>query len=266
MDGGQFFSQGEILGRSGLYFIDIKTLQLSASSQNMKRKPDELRDIKIERNFPSAAEGSVLISAGNTIVICTASVNTDLPSWMRDQEEPKGWVTAEYNMMPGSTNPRKRRKSDGRSMEIQRLISRVLRAAVDLKKMPGVLITCDCDVLKADGGTRTASITGAYVALEDAVSIAMEKGLLKENPILGPVAAVSVGIIEQKVYLDLDYELDYAADVDMNVAMNHLDEFIEIQGTAENRTFSRKAQDEMLDMAGSGIRRLIEIQKAALES
>jgi len=227
----------------------------------MSRKSNELRPISIERNFSTAAEGSVLIRAGKTVVLCTASISTDLPPWMMKQEKSGGWVTAEYNMLPASTSPRKRRGSDGRGMEIQRLIGRVLRAAVDLEKLSGVLIACDCEILNADGGTRTASITGAYVALEQAVNFALENELIKENPIIGPVAAVSVGIVDGEAVLDLDYELDKRAEVDMNVAMNHLGEFVEIQGTAENGVFSRTQLNQMINLAEDGIKILIDIQK-----
>jgi ribonuclease PH len=167
-------------------------------------------------------------------------------------------------MLPGSTPDRKRRGPDSRGTEIQRLIARVLRAAVDLEKMPGVLITCDCDVLNADGGTRTASITGAYVALARAIAVARKRGLIEKNPILGSVAAISVGIVDGKVYLDLDYPLDVRADVDMNVAMNHRGDLIEVQGTGEQGVFSREQLDAMLDLAGKGVRRLQRIQRAAL--
>ena len=230
----------------------------------MSRAKDELRPVSIERNFATAAPGSVLFSSGDTRVLCTASIETDMPGWMRDQDPPRGWVTAEYNMLPGSTAPRKRRKTDGRSMEIQRLIARVLRAAVDLEKMPGLIITCDCEILKADGGTRTASITGAYIALADAIKHALKEGLITENPLHGPVAAVSVGIIKDEAFLDLDYPLDFAAQVDMNVAMNHKGEFIEIQGTGEESTFTPDQLNEMMKLAQKGIADLIKRQEEAL--
>jgi len=208
-----------------------------------------------------------MIKQGDTHVLCTASVATDPPKWLpRDDEGnfTRGWVTAEYNMMPGSTPDRKRRGHDSRGTEIQRLIGRVLRAAVDLEQMPGVAITCDCDVVQADGGTRTASVTGAFVALAQAVDAARKQGLITKNPIIGPVAAVSVGVVDGKTCLDLDYPLDVRAEVDMNIAMNHKGQFIEVQGTGEQGTFDRRQLDELLDLAGKGIRKLIRLQRAAL--
>lgn len=234
-----------------------------------QRRPNQLRDVRIERDFPTAAPGSVVIVAGQTRVLCTASVSTDVPPFLRDPETgtpTQGWVTAEYNMLPASTPERQRRGPNSRATEIKRLIGRSLRAAVDMEKMPGVQITCDCDVLQADGGTRTASITGAYVALADAVAAAREAGQIAGNPLLGPVAAVSVGVIDGKCHLDLDYDLDSRAEVDLNVVMNHRKEYIELQGTAEGNPFSRNQLDRMLELAGSGIRKLITIQRKALRS
>lgn len=231
------------------------------------RKPTELRPTTIE-SYPTAAAGSVMIEAGKTKVLCTASISKDPPKWLPRDEDgnfTSGWVTAEYNMMPGSTPDRKRRGPDSRGTEIQRLIGRVLRASVDLEKMPGVAITCDCDVVVADGGTRTASITGAWVALSQAIGQAKKEGLIKGEPRLGPVAAVSVGVIDGKPTLDLDYPLDVRAEVDMNVAMNHKGDFIEVQGTGEKGTFSRGELDALLDLAGKGIKRLIKIQRAAVK-
>lgn len=231
----------------------------------MQRKANELRPIRIERHALTRAPGSVLFEAEGTRVLCTAMVSADLPPWMRNQEEPRGWITAEYNMLPASVAPgRKQRKQDGRGTEIQRLISRVLRAAVDLPRMPGLLVTCDCEVLAADGGTRTAAITGAWIALVDALREAQTQGLLKEDPLVGQVAAVSVGIVDGVPTLDLDYALDSRAEVDMNVAMNSSGRFIEVQGTGEAGTFSREEMDSMLDLAADGIRKLMELQKAAL--
>ncbi len=230
------------------------------------RKRTELRKTTI-KPYRTRAAGSVIIAQGETRVLCTASIADDVPKWLQGKggEPPtRGWVTAEYSMLPGSTPDRKRRGPDSRGTEIQRLIARVLRAAADLKKMPGVLITCDCDVLNADGGTRTASITGAYVALARAIAVARKRGLIEKNPILGPVTAVSVGIVDGRVYLDLDYPLDVRADVDMNVAMNHRGDLIEVQGTGEQGVFSRDQLDAMLDLASKGIRRLQRIQRAAL--
>lgn len=234
--------------------------------QVSKRRANQLRPVGIEP-FPAAAAGSVIITQGQTRVLCTASIAEKTPPWIETDEQGQpvhGWVTAEYNMLPGSTPERKRRGGDSRSTEIQRLIGRALRAAVDLGKMPGLAITCDCDVLVADGGTRTASITGAFVALAQAVAAAKADGRLATDPILGPVAAVSVGIVDDKPRLDLDYALDVRAQVDMNVAMNHRGQFIEVQGTGEQGTFDRGQLDALLALAQKGIRKLIAIQRAAM--
>lgn len=231
-----------------------------------ERPNNQLRPTTIEP-FPSAAAGSVQIAMGGTRVLCTASIAAETPRWIKRDENGQpvhGWVTAEYAMLPGSTPDRKRRGPDGRSTEIQRLIGRVLRAAVDLDKMPGVAITCDCDVLQADGGTRTAAITGAYVALAQAIAAACADGRIQSNPIIGPVAAVSVGIIDGNAHLDLDYELDVRAEVDMNVAMDSKGNFIEVQGTGEKGVFSREELDVLLDLADKGVRELREVQKSAL--
>jgi ribonuclease PH len=231
------------------------------------RKRTELRPVKIE-SFPTQAAGSVLIKQGNTHVLCTASIASEMPRWLagkNGQEPTQGWVTAEYNMLPASTNDRKRRGPDSRGTEIQRLIGRVLRAGVDLEKMPGLAITCDCDVLQADGGTRTASITGAYVALAQAIAFARKQGMIKTNPLIGNVAAISVGIIDGLPTLDLDYPLDVRAEVDMNIAMNNKGKFIEVQGTGEHGTFSREELDALLDLASKGIKQLIRIQNAFLK-
>ncbi|MCC6579916.1 MAG: ribonuclease PH [Phycisphaeraceae bacterium] len=230
------------------------------------RRPTQLRPVTIEP-FPSAAPGSVLISAGNTRVACTAGVSRELPPWLAPKpgEAPKqGWVTAEYAMLPASTPQRKKRGADSRATEIQRLIGRALRAAIDLNKMPGVTLNIDCDVICADGGTRTAAITGGYVALALALRHARKLGWIERDPIVGPVAAVSVGVIDGIVRLDLDYALDVAAEVDLNVAMTHRGQFVEVQGTAEHRPFSRKQLDAMLTLATSGIRKLMAIQRRAL--
>jgi len=232
----------------------------------VKRRSNQLRPTKIEP-FPSAAAGSVQVVMGGTRVLCTASIERETPRWIKRDESGNpehGWVTAEYAMLPGSTPDRKRRGPDGRSTEIQRLIGRVLRAAVDLNKMPGISITCDCDVLQADGGTRTASITGAFVALAQAIAVARADGRIKQNPIIGPVAAVSVGIIDGKACLDLDYELDVRAEVDMNVAMDSRGNYIEVQGTGEKGVFNRDQLDTLLGLAGKGIRELMKVQRAAL--
>jgi len=232
----------------------------------MTRKANELRPVTIEP-FVSQAPGSVMIIQGGTRVICTASVSSDTPPWLLDREtgEPtSGWVTAEYQMMPGSTPSRKKRKPDSRGTEIQRLIGRSLRAAVDLEKMPGLVVTCDCDVASADGGTRTASITGACVALQLALIHARAKGLIEHDPMISPVAAVSVGVIDGRAVLDLDYPLDVRAEVDMNIAMTGAGEFVEVQGTGEQGTFSRAQCDALLDLATAGINELLTLQKQAV--
>jgi ribonuclease PH len=231
------------------------------------RRPDQLRRVIIDRQYPTAAPGSVLISMGQTRVLCTASLSTETPGWLLDKttRQPlRGWVTAEYGMLPGSTPDRKKRGPDSRGTEIQRLIGRSLRAAVDLQKMPGLVITCDCDVLYADGGTRTAAITGAFIAMADAVAAARRQGIITHDPIVGPVAAVSVGIVDGRPILDLDYELDVRAEVDMNVVMNHRGQFIEVQGTAEQRPFSQTQLDALLKLAARGVRQLISRQRAVL--
>ncbi|MDH3583418.1 MAG: ribonuclease PH [Phycisphaerae bacterium] len=233
----------------------------------MSRAADQLRPLRIERHFPTQAPGSVLISMGETRVLCTAGFGTDVPKWLLDAETgeaKRGWVTAEYSMLPGATPQRKRRGPDGRGTEIQRLIGRALRAAVDLDSMPGLMVQCDCDVLCADGGTRTAAITGAYVALADALAAAREKGRLGKDPVISPVAAISVGIVDGQAYLDLDYELDVRADVDMNVVMNGAGKYIEVQGTGEQGVFDRTQLDGLLDLAAAGIKELIVAQQQAL--
>ena len=239
------------------------------------RPANELRPTTIEpfpagSGGPVGAPGSVMISAGQTRVLCTASVQADVPRWIaKDPEtgEPAhGWVSAEYSMLPGSTPQRKKRGPDGRGTEIQRLIGRALRAAVDFDKMPGLAITCDCDVITADGGTRTAAITGAYVALAQALDWARQQGRLTDQPIVSPIAAISVGIIDGQPTLDLDYPLDVRAEVDMNVAMNSQGQFIEVQGTGEKGTFGRGQLNELLDLAEAGIHQLMGIQKQAIES
>ncbi|MCB1320832.1 MAG: ribonuclease PH [Leptospiraceae bacterium] len=229
------------------------------------RAPDQLRDFSIERSTLTPAPGCVIARFGNTRVLCTASILSDVPGWLANQDPPRGWVTAEYNMLPASTGgERKKRGTDGRSQEIQRLISRVLRAAVDLYRMPRLMIVCDCEVLSADGGTRTTAINGACVALADAIQWALEKELIPENPFLGPVAAISTGIVKQKPMLDLDYILDSSAEVDLNVAMDHNLDLIEIQGTGEQAAYSRDALNDMLDLAEQGIARILDAQKKLL--
>ena len=228
---------------------------------------DELRPISFTRRFTRHAAGSVLVEFGGTRVLCTASVNEQVPRWMKGKGQ--GWVTAEYGMLPGSTHTRSDReaargKQSGRTQEIQRLIGRSLRAAVDLKKLGERQITIDCDVLQADGGTRTASITGGMVALVDAVNGLQRDGLLSEDPLIDFVAAVSVGIYKGQPVLDLDYPEDSSADSDLNLVMAEGPKLIEIQGTAEEAPFSRAELNALLDLGESGITQLISAQKAAL--
>jgi ribonuclease PH len=231
------------------------------------RAPDELRKVTIERRYTRHAEGSVLISAGDTRVLCTASVEERVPPWLRGKGQ--GWVTAEYGMLPRATSERTQREAarggqGGRTMEIQRLIGRSLRACVDRVALGERVITLDCDVLQADGGTRTAAITGAYVALVDAVGVLMRRNALKRNPIHGAIAAVSVGIFEGMPVLDLDYAEDAHCDTDMNVVMNDGGGFIEVQGTAEGHAFRRGELDTLLTLAEKGVGELVELQRAAL--
>ena len=231
------------------------------------RENNQLRKVKITRNYTIHAEGSVLIECGNTKVLCNASVEDKVPLWLKGKGQ--GWVSAEYGMLPRSTGSRMRReassgKQGGRTMEIQRLIARSLRAVVDLEALGERLITVDCDVIQADGGTRTASITGAYVALVDAVNKLMADKVSKKNPIYGAVAAVSVGVYDGEPVLDLDYPEDSSAETDMNVIMNDSGNFIEIQGTAEGHAFNRDEMNKMLDLAEFGIFQLLDAQKQAL--
>jgi ribonuclease PH len=231
------------------------------------RSNDQLRDITITRNFTCHAEGSVLITFGNTKVICTASVENSVPRFLRGKGQ--GWITAEYGMLPRSTDSRMGReaargKQGGRTVEIQRLIGRSLRAAVDLEALGEHSITIDCDVIQADGGTRTASITGACVALADAITLMQDKGLIKTSPLKQMIAAVSVGIYEGEAVLDLDYPEDSNAETDMNVVMTEQGGFIEVQGTAEGVPYCREELDKLLALAASGIKSLVSKQKAAL--
>jgi ribonuclease PH len=233
------------------------------------RAPDELRQVRITRRFTRHAEGSVLVEFGDTRVLCTASVEEGVPAFMRNSG--RGWVTAEYGMLPRSTHTRSKReaasgKQGGRTLEIQRLIGRALRAVVDLKALGERTITIDCDVLQADGGTRTASITGGYVALVDAVDALVRKGALRESPIHGQVAAVSVGIWAGLPVLDLDYAEDSDAETDMNVVMNNGGGFIEVQGTAEGHALRRHELDELLNLAANGIGQLLARQLEALHA
>ncbi len=226
------------------------------------------RKKKITRNYLMHPEGSVLITTGDTKVICTATVTEGVPSFLR--ESGQGWITAEYGMLPRSTNVRNNRpgptkKANGRSSEIQRLIGRSLRAAVDMTKIADYTIQIDCDVIQADGGTRTAAITGACVAMQDAFTWMIEQGKIMDNPIREMVAAISVGIVKGELVVDLDYEEDSNADVDMNVVMTESGKFIEIQATGEKDTFTLEQHIELLQLAKDGIIELIELQKKALK-
>ncbi len=234
-----------------------------------QRQPDELRPVRITRNFTRHAEGSVLVEMGDTKVLCTASVEEALPPFLRGKGQ--GWVTAEYGMLPRSTHTRSAReaakgKQTGRTQEIQRLIGRSLRAVTDLKALGERQVTLDCDVLQADGGTRCASITGAWVALYDACEKLVQAGKIPENPVREHVAAVSVGIFQGTPVLDLDYPEDSDCDTDMNVIMTGSGGLVEVQGTAEGEPFSRAQMNVLLDLAEAGIRRLIAAQETALAS
>jgi ribonuclease PH len=231
------------------------------------RQPNELRNLRITRRYTRHAEGSVLIECGDTKVLCTASVEEKVPGFLKGKGQ--GWVTAEYGMLPRSTNTRMDReaargKQSGRTQEIQRLIGRALRAVVDMKALGERTIQIDCDVIQADGGTRTAGITGAYVALQDAVAFLLEKKLIAASPIQDAVAAVSVGIYEGTPVLDLDYAEDSACDTDMNVVMTGSGGMVEVQGTAEGKPFTREELDALIELAQNGIRQLIAAQRAAL--
>jgi len=242
---------------------------MTSSSRPSGRQADELRTIKIERNYTAHAEGSVLISCGNTKVLCNATVEAKVPRFLKGKNQ--GWVTAEYGMLPRSTNSRMGReaargKQSGRTQEIQRLIGRSLRAALNLSELGEHTITLDCDVIQADGGTRTASITGAYVALCDALQHMLNNDMIKANPVDRQIASVSVGIYEGMPVLDLDYPEDSSAETDMNVIMDVDGKFIEVQGTAEGAPFSTEEMNAMLALADKGIRELIGHQNTALET
>ncbi len=230
------------------------------------RAADELRALRITRDYVKHADGSVLIECGDTRVICTASVDTTVPGFLRGKGS--GWVTAEYGMLPRSTGTRMRREASqgrqgGRTMEIQRLIGRALRASIDLERLGERTVTIDCDVIQADGGTRTASISGAWVALRDALQPLLDAGDIAESPILCQVAAVSVGVYEGNAVLDLDYVEDSAAETDMNVVMNDQGGFIEVQGTAEAAPFSQQQLEAMLELARGGIETIFAAQAQA---
>ena len=229
------------------------------------RRAHQIRPVKIRRRYTKSAPGSVLIESGKTVVLCTASIAPEVPKWLAG--EGKGWITAEYSMLPGSTNPRKSRRTDGRSTEIQRLIGRSLRAVADLEALGERMITVDCDVLDADGGTRTASISGALVALVDAIrTIRRELPFPDRYPLTDSVAAVSVGIVDTKPVADLDYIEDHDASVDMNVVMTGKGRYIEIQGTGEEATFDEDELQKLVGLARRGISDLTRIQKKALRS
>lgn len=242
---------------------------MTAHRRPSGRSPDQLRTVRLTRRYTRHAEGSVLVEFGDTRVLCTATVENSVPSFLRNSGQ--GWVTAEYGMLPRATHTRAPReaakgKQGGRTLEIQRLIGRALRAVVDLKALGERTLTLDCDVLQADGGTRTAAITGGYVALVDAVSAMVKRGQLRESPIHGQVAAVSVGIYGGIPVLDLDYDEDSAAETDMNVVMNNGGGFIEVQGTAEGHAFRRHELDELLNLAAGGIGQLQSLQLEALNA
>lgn len=233
------------------------------------RNFDQLREVRITRGFTSHPAGSVLVEFGNTRVMCTASVEEGVPRWKKGSGE--GWLTAEYAMLPAATHERSRRESvkgkvSGRTQEISRLVGRSLRQAIDLRGLGENTIALDCDVLQADGGTRTAAITGAYVALADAVTWLQSAGSLAGNPLTGHVAAVSVGIIDGEVRLDLPYEEDSRAEVDLNVVGFEGDRLVEVQGTAEGQPFDREAMNAMLDLGQKGVRELIALQREALSA
>jgi len=233
------------------------------------RDPNQLRPVRFQSNIAPHATGSTLIEWGNTRVICGVTIEETVPRWMKEQKIAGGWLTAEYAMLPYSTLERKPREStrgkiDGRSQEIQRLIGRAMRAALDLEKLGERTVWVDCDVLQADGGTRTAAITGAYVALSLAMKRLLVEGKLTEDPVLHAVAAVSIGIVNGQPLLDLCYTEDVAATVDMNLVMNSAEEFIEVQGSGEEATFSERQLNDLLALGKAGIRELLSLQQAAL--
>lgn len=252
--------------------METKELIIEEDLRSVKYREDgraenQLRKIKITRDFNLYAEGSVLIEFGNTKVICTASVSEKVPPFLKGQG--KGWITAEYSMIPRATGERNQRESakgklSGRTMEIQRLIGRALRTAIDLDKLGERTVTIDCDVIQADGGTRTTSISGGYIALALAMKKLLNEGILVENPIISNVAAISVGIVGGTPMLDLKYSEDSAAEVDMNVVMNGEGRFVEVQGTGEEATYTRAELNELLDLAEAGINEIIELQNRVI--
>lgn len=252
--------------------METKELIIEEDLRSVKYREDgraenQLRKIKITRDFNLYAEGSVLIEFGNTKVICTASVSEKVPPFLKGQG--KGWITAEYSMIPRATGERNQRESakgklSGRTMEIQRLIGRALRTAIDLDKLGERTVTIDCDVIQADGGTRTTSISGGYIALALAMKKLVNEGILAENPIISNVAAISIGIVGGTPMLDLKYSEDSAAEVDMNVVMNGEGRFVEVQGTGEEATYTRAELNELLDLAEAGINEIIELQNRVI--
>ncbi len=231
------------------------------------RAPNEMRTVKFSRHYTMHAEGSVLVEFGDTKVLCNATIEDRVPGFLKGKGE--GWITAEYGMLPRSTNSRMRREASqgrqgGRTLEIQRLIGRSLRAVVDRRALGERTVTIDCDVIQADGGTRTASITGGYIALADALNTRLADGSLNRNPLHGAVASVSVGIFDGVPVLDLDYPEDSNAETDMNVVMNNAGHFVEVQGTAEGHAFRREELDSLLDLATHGINQLLTMQEQAL--
>jgi len=246
----------------------MSTNDVAAKTRPSGRASDELRKVKITRNYTKHAEGAVLIECGDTKVLCTASVEARVPGFLRGKEQ--GWVTAEYGMLPRSTGSRMGReaargKQGGRTMEIQRLIGRALRAAIDLKVLGEHSITIDCDVIQADGGTRTASITGGYVALADAIQHMLDTGMITKSPLVHQIAAISVGVYNGQAVMDLDYIEDSNCETDMNVIMNDKGGYIEVQGTAEGDAFSHSELQEMLQLADQAVKQLITLQTDALK-
>ncbi|STO31712.1 Ribonuclease PH [Fusobacterium necrogenes] len=251
----------------------IKEMMIEVDMKNKKlredgRDLDELRVLKATKDFNLYAEGSVLMECGNTKVICTATVSDKVPPFLKNQG--KGWLTAEYSMIPRATGERNQRESakgklTGRTMEIQRLIGRALRTAINLEKLGERTVTIDCDVIQADGGTRTTSITGGYIALALAMKKLVTEGVLTENPIISNVAAISVGIVNGTPMLDLKYTEDSIAEVDMNIVMNGEGKFVELQGTGEEATYTRKDLNEMLDLAEKGLKKIMELQNRIIE-
>jgi ribonuclease PH len=264
-----FFGQALGMGKKNINLSGGIDVAAALNQENQRidgRKADELRSVKVTPDFITSAKGSVLIEMGQTRVICTASVDESVPGWMRYQNVPGGWLTAEYSMLPGATQDRTQRESSkgkvgGRTMEIQRLIGRSLRAVVDLQKLGRRQIYLDCDVIQADGGTRTASITGAFIALKLAVARLMKEGLLKESPLKEELAAISVGIHQGVPVLDLCYLEDAVAEVDANFVMTSSGRIIEVQGTAEEEPFTKDELMQMLALAEKGIGELLEVQE-----